>query len=144
MLQPKPKPLTEIYDLLAACGYPSLPDRDTAIMHLQGAAHITLCDGDKLVGWIGVHGNMDEVALDVAVLPAYRKRWATKELVRNVFGSIFIKGVERIKVVSAQPKVIKSANKLGFKMDDKNVSKCLHTNEIELYLTRKDFEGKYL
>ncbi len=40
---------------------------------MKQASHITLCEGDKLVAWIGIHGGPKVVALDMAVHPLYRK-----------------------------------------------------------------------
>jgi predicted GNAT family N-acyltransferase len=139
MLEAKPKSMNEVYDLLAACGYPALPERGEALDNLKDAAHITLCDGDTLVGWIGVYGNKKECALDVAVLPQYRKKWATPNLVRGVFGSIFARGVEKIKVETSQNHVVKAAIKIGFKM---SVSDPLLTNGIALELKREDYLRK--
>lgn len=148
MLQPKPKPLTEVYDLLKRCGYPDLPSKGTALAIMSQASHITLCDGDKLVAWVGIHGDEREVALDMACDPAYRKRWFTPSLYKTLIHGLFAKGVRVIKVETAYPHLIKSASKAGFRMDDSkysltNVNECLHTGRVKLEFTYNEYLRKY-
>ena len=117
--------------------------KNLALQYMRDAAHITLCDGDKLAAWIGVYGGGHEAVIDVAVLPEYRKRWATPNLVRSVFKSLFDRGIKNIKITSSQTHVIKAAHKLGFKMDEKEVSEGLHTRTIALVLNHEDYLRKY-
>jgi hypothetical protein len=148
MLQAKPKPLGEVYDLLQRCGYPALPERGLAMSLMKQAINITLCDGDKLVAWVGVHGNEREVALDFACDKEYRRRWFTPSLYKALIHGQFARGVRVIKIETSQPSLIKAAIKAGFMMDDSKCSltkesKCLHTKPVALQMEYKDYLRKY-
>lgn len=145
MLQPKPRPLGEVYDLLKACGYPLLPDKGQALSIMQQASHITLCDGNRLVAWLGIHGDRHNVALDIAVHPDYRKRWCSPSLYRMVFAGIFGRGAQRITVTSSIPGQIKAAHKAGFRMVSEDLltsrNRC-HRHEVTLEFTKQDYQRK--
>jgi len=148
VLEPKPKPISDVYDLLVRCGYPGLPERSEALPLLAQAANITLCDGDKLVAWVGIHGNRREVSLDFACEPDYRRRWFTPSLYRALTIGLLEQGVEVVRVDTAQPNLIKAALKAGFVMElgskhsDTEVGECLLTKSVTLEFRHKDYLRK--
>jgi GNAT superfamily N-acetyltransferase len=141
LLGPQNAPIHEVYDLLSASGYPELPERGEALNMLQQSINMGWYDGSKLGVWVGLHGNKQEMAIDVAVHPDYRRKWAMKGLVRGVLGGLFKHGVEKAVIECRTEHVCKLAQKAGFQLKD--VSERLHTRWFRLELDREAYLGKY-
>lgn len=154
LIGPQTAQVKEVYDLLKQVDFPHLPDAGQAQNLLQKCRNIGWYDGDKLAVWVGIHSGeknkdnmIEEVSLDIAVRPEYRKRWAMKGMVRGVLGGLFEYGIKRIKVDCRNGAIAKMAQKVGFKMRDDqeshDVSNHLHTNWYRLVLTREAYLGKF-
>lgn len=135
----QPADTPAIYELLAREKFRNLPLPPEAYSILDGAHSYILRRGGNVMLWAAYHGN-PVVFLDLVISSRMPRSLITKGLCKDILAAGFeLSQNDCIAVEAYNPKGIKAALKMGFKLNDLRQE----DGWVKLVLTREEFERKF-
>jgi hypothetical protein len=129
-----------IYALLREARFHHLPDYGEARPILERANALIVKRNGKVLIWAAYHG-YDNVLLDLVISPEMPKGRITKGICKEVLAAGFeLSHNNSIAVESYNPKGIKAALAMGFKLADLRQE----DGWVKLTLSRDEFERKFV